>query len=503
MSVSRFSIAQTSVPYDILHAIFSFCLCEAGREERDILPLYFARVSATWRAAALQTPKFWSRLLFGRSRAPNIHLLYDHRLQLSGDSPITLDIHADRHLTEEEIGVVTKYASRVEKLIVNPTAYCYVTCTIFRQLKHISFPGLSQFEYLVDSVPGSLLRVTRKVDEDDPFRLPKVDRHYKVQWEPWQFGTITELTWGFLYSSAQPNHMEFECILNCCKASLEVMEYLGSSPPSDIGSPEPLKRMIFPRLRSLVWGYAGDLLPVIYMVRAPDLQELTIRNIAYCPSTPNMNHYPKKHVEDDSITGVSLFRDFVALHQDYIARLQALHLFGCILDYETLRTVLMSTSALHTLTLYANRTGSEDPHYFDALLDRDRDYDRLTTLTVALATSDLGVYLQKRKTVLEDCTVTTSGYRQLLEWEKFANKEPQKDQGREKGSREGSLRGLTRCVKNLWVIEEPVEDECVSMMPYIQPIVDGRWAVSPLQVDGEDEGQQTRSLHGRSTVQYI
>ncbi|KAG7085617.1 hypothetical protein E1B28_003166 [Marasmius oreades] len=407
---------------------------------------------------------------------------------------ITFDIHADRYLTEEEIMVISKYAFKVERLIVNPTSYRYLPSMIFSQLQHVSFPRLSQFDYLVDSVPGSLLHVTRKVDENDPFKVPEVNRRYKIQWEHWQFGTITELTWRFLYSDNQPYYMELWRILDRCKTSLEAMEYQGSNLPCE--ADDQLQEMIvFPKLRSLVWGYTEDLLPIVYLVQAPRLRELTIRNIVDCPSTPDMNYYPKKFLEDDSFSRVNLLRNFLVLHHDHVSRLQAVHLYGCRLDYVTLQALLTLSSDLRTLTLYAINPEGERPHYFDALLTQDKDRDCLTTLTISPATKDLTVYLQKRKSVLENCIVTACGYDQLLSGEEHSV-EREETANKNQSATRFSPRALTRCVKNLSVMEEPVEHECVPVRPCIQPLVDGIWIGLSLDSPEDRRSWRTKMAHG-------
>ncbi|KAF9267160.1 hypothetical protein L218DRAFT_996044 [Marasmius fiardii PR-910] len=483
MTITPFTIAQSSIPSHVLHTIFSRCMEIANREEQDNLPLTLSRVSKSWRTAALKMPALWTCLLFGQSRSPNIHLLYNYRLQLSGDRMITLDIHADRYLTQEEIVVVGKYAPRVEKLIINPTSYFYLPSTIFSELRHISFPRLSTFDYRVDSVPGSLLYLTRQVDRDDPpFRFPEVTRHFKIQWERGQFGRITELTWRFLYSKCQPYYIDFRQILNRCKSSLEVMEYQGSCPPFD-RSEGPQDPFIFPKLRSLIWGYTENLLPVMHVVRAPRLQELTIRNIVCSPSILQMDHYPWKFLKDDSFDEVNLLRDFLELYPEgFVFRLQAVHLYGCGMDFLTLRMLLVSAPDLRTLTLYAIKPeGGSLPHYFDALLEWNKDQDRLMTLTVSPATRNLWVYLQERKVVLRDCIITTSGYNQLLDLERGDSRSTTSPRG-------SPTQSLIGSVRNLWVIEEPVEHECVSMRPYMQPVVDGRWVMSRLD---RDQGLET------------
>ncbi|KAK1228152.1 hypothetical protein PQX77_008835 [Marasmius sp. AFHP31] len=388
---------------------------------------------------------------------------------------LTLDIHADRDLEDGEVWVISEYAQRIGRLIVNPYSHIYLTGAIFSQLKAVTFPRLQQFDYRADSVPGSLLRVMRDVDAGgEAFSVPYT-RNQKILWNHWSFGDITKLTLGFLRCPIiQPDYMETWAILNGCRRSLVVLEYYGMSPMRRNGD-ELQEAIGFPRLQSLVLGYTGDLYLIISLIRAPQLEELTIRNIVDCPPNLELNYYPTRHIEE-SLSDVDLFASFTELRHTSVPRLKALHLFGCKAEYTDLMSFLPWVPKLHTLTLYAIAWPHERRSYFDALLESDTE--RLRKLTISSGSKYYTTrYLKQRKTPLEDFVIARSGYK-ALDWVEILKKAGtgEDDAGccATKGSpRDSSLEDTTRGARNVWVIEDPVNHECVSLKPVMQPVIGG------------------------------
>ncbi|KAL0566265.1 hypothetical protein V5O48_015753 [Marasmius crinis-equi] len=431
-------------------------------------------------------PILWDRLLLGESRSPQIHLLYDYRLKLSGDRPLTLDVHADRDLNAGELTIISKYADRLEKLIINPRSYIYLAAAIFSQLCEVPFPRLQQFDYCVGSVPGSLLRVVRDVSAGEPFYVPYARHYSRIYWSRWTFSTIARLTLGLLYSGAQPYYMDFWRMLDRCRMTLEVLEYYGRNP---MINGEWQGRITFPRLRILVWGYVEDLSPIIYLVRAPKLRELTIRNIVDCPPTSEHDYYPKKHLHP-SLPNLDLFGSFTFLYGSDVPRLKALHLIGCKAEYTVLMSFLSFVPELDTLTLYAIKRGHERRNYVDALLEADINH--LRKLVTSSGRSWLSHYLKQRMTPLEECVVTESVYKSV-EWEELLRGASVvgnvgSSVGKGASNLDLSVPGTGMRVENVWVMKDPVEYEHRPIQPFMQPIVDGMMVVSKSDDEDQQEG---------------
>ncbi|KAL0067018.1 hypothetical protein AAF712_006007 [Marasmius tenuissimus] len=188
--------------------------------------------------------------------------------------------------------------------------------------------------------------------------------------------------------------METWAILNGCRRSLVVLEYYGMSPIRRNGD-ELQEAIDFPRLQSLVMGYTGDLCLIIRLIRTPQLEELTIRNIVDCPPKLDLNYYPTRHIEE-SLSDIDLFASFTELCGTSVPRLKALHLFGCKAEYTDLMSFLPCVPKLHTLTLYAIAWPYERRCYFDALLESDTE--RLRKLTISSASKYYTTrYLKQRK----------------------------------------------------------------------------------------------------------
>ncbi|ESK95464.1 hypothetical protein Moror_12756 [Moniliophthora roreri MCA 2997] len=420
-------------------------------------------------------PHLWAYLQIGTSRSNSIHLLYARRLQLARALPITIDIHADRELTPEELSLIQSYSNRIAKLIINPFGYIYLSCSLINQFRQIVFTNLVQFDYTIDSAPESHIRITRD-NLSAPFMLPVV-QHHRIQWGSWPFGNITSLTLQFLYPSPRPRYTELREILTQCQSTLQYLNLEDRGPKMDVDGRMAWSRITFPRLRSLYIGYVeNEQLFLDYNIQAPNLKFLTIRNLFVCPpsavaasSFTDITAPPGAFVEllltsfmpqpdlDPPIPGVT--------------RLKQLALIGETMDcgYQMFRTFLANNPRLEDLTLYFPRYAPIF-HYYNAFFEsNEQDQSALPRLSrLMLSNSVLMLdYLRRRPAKskpLDEVVLTTMAYHQLLEKVLEAKLEG-----------EDIVKTLVSHITNLLVIEDPIEKSHVSMEPYMEVITDGVW----------------------------
>ncbi|KAK7036787.1 hypothetical protein VNI00_011453 [Paramarasmius palmivorus] len=464
------SIAQR-LPMDVLKYLFEFFIEEPStplqKRRRNRLPRILSRVSSSWRAAALDMPELWAYLQFGHTRSKTVHLLYSRRLELSGNRPITLDIHADRDLTQEEVDLVSRYAHRIGTLIVNPFGFVWLPCALFDQFRQIVFPNITRFEYMVDSRENSLLRLTRR-DLLAPFLMPAVGKENKIQWGAWPFGNITSLTLVFLLSG--PRYTDVREMLERCKGTLQSFEFQGSGPRVLDGDDfvTDWNPIIFPALRKLVIGYVDDPFAFYtYRIQAPHLESLTIKNLYVCPPNSKMT-FEEPFPYDTRFVEI-LLNSFMH-HGNAVTKLKQLCIIGEFIDcgLPTIREFVVSNPMLEEIQLYLPLEAPIFAYYdavFESNLQEESVLCKLRKLAVSKGELMLG-FLRRRAEMklkaLDEVVLTMSAHQKLLD-----------------DAIEANLTGnmFASYMKNLRIIEDPIPCSYVSLEPFMDVIVDGTFQV--------------------------
>jgi hypothetical protein len=347
-------------PSDILYYLFGMA---NDSDNTPTTAVAVSQVCRRWRDVAIASPKLWTNISMWCIRARQQHCWTVIRLRRSQNLPIAFNLKAHRKLTPREIEVVfTRHAHRFHRLNVLASNY-QLTFTLWPQFSQL-MPALKQLEYRV--IGDIRVHIHRELPRAlTPFQIPGGSRHGIIEWSRWNATTITSLTLNYIGPESKLSVRDFREIFSHCRRTLKHIELLGFAPTYDKKHPEA--QITLPALETMNLGYIDNIVPFVELVRTPNLQSFTLRDII---RTPENSIYKPTRDWYSGMERTDAGRIFELLQG---VPLTHLAIYGERFDHNAqFRQLLLAMTGLKSLTLYA----AEDT-YYEVLFDRATAADAL------------------------------------------------------------------------------------------------------------------------------
>ena len=272
--------ASQRLPHDVLWYLFGYVFLSDPSKG----PVAASQVSQHWRLAALLSPFIWSHITIRLYTSSQQHLLALAHFERSRKVPITLTIHATRHLKSwEKDTLLLPYAHRFRSLHVKASAGSLAN--LLWAAIDMPMPRLEAFETAITN--ASCLAVNRKIIaiDENVNVIPPIFHHHLVDWGSWNTTGLTALTLDTTHLWNKPDLDDIYRALANTSHTLQRFEFQGFAP--DIADDElaiwlPLE---FPALRSLTVICHDDIVPLLQLMSIPALDSLTLRDFIICPTS--------------------------------------------------------------------------------------------------------------------------------------------------------------------------------------------------------------------------
>jgi hypothetical protein len=276
--------ATQRLTFDLLWLIFGYvCLSDPLKG-----PMSVSQVSHLWRLVALESPLIWCNITIRLCTCSQNHHLASVYFKRSRNVPISLTIHAIRHIQSwEKMELLLPHAHRFRSIHIKASVGSLANLLWLEM--NMLMPRLEAFDTVISN--ASQISINRKIATIDEHIniIPPVSTHNLpvpvVCWDLWNPSGLTYLTLDTTRLWNKPDLDDIYHALATTCHTIQHFQYQGLIACIDNAQVNTRSRLEFPELRSLAVLCPDNMVPLLQLMTIPALDSLTLRDFIVYPAT--------------------------------------------------------------------------------------------------------------------------------------------------------------------------------------------------------------------------